>query len=163
MEALKSRYQRRGYGHGHRAGLMLENRPAFFFHWLALNGLGVSVVPINSEWRSAELEYLVRHSEICGRGCTRERVDGAGPCGPAAGRPLVVDAADLADLRGGCVRSAPHRRCPRLDTECALLYTSGTTGRPKGCVLPNEYYLWAGILVRAGRGSVRDSHRVRSA
>jgi acyl-CoA synthetase (AMP-forming)/AMP-acid ligase II len=31
-------------------------------------------------------------------------------------------------------------------TECALLYTSGTTGLPKGCVLTNDYYL------RAGRG-----------
>ena len=33
---------------------------------------------------------------------------------------------------------------PDASTECALLYTSGTTGKPKGCVLTNEYFLWAG-------------------
>ncbi|MBN8508321.1 MAG: AMP-binding protein, partial [Burkholderiales bacterium] len=33
---------------------------------------------------------------------------------------------------------------PGESTECALLYTSGTTGRPKGCILPNRYFLQAG-------------------
>src|ERR1700738_3141916 len=65
VEWLERRYRAGGLGHGHRVGLMLENRPAFFFHWLALNALGASVVPINPEWRRAELEYLVGHSELC--------------------------------------------------------------------------------------------------
>ena len=65
VDFLKSVYAAAGLGHGHRAGLMLENRPMFFFHWLALNALGVSVVPINPEWRRAELEYLLDHSEAC--------------------------------------------------------------------------------------------------
>ena len=43
---------------------LLENRPAFFLHWFALNALGVSVVPINPDLRAAELEYLTGHSEI---------------------------------------------------------------------------------------------------
>ncbi|MFZ3288126.1 MAG: AMP-binding protein, partial [Telluria sp.] len=62
---LAAMYAQAGYGHGHRAGLMLENRPAFFLHWLALNKLGVSVVPINTDMRAAELNYLLEHSELC--------------------------------------------------------------------------------------------------
>ena len=57
-------YQAAGYGHGHRVGLLLDNRPDFLYHWWALNALGVSVVPIHSDMRSAELQYLIDHSEI---------------------------------------------------------------------------------------------------
>ena len=64
VERLRIAYAAAGYGHGHRVGLLLENRPAFLLHWLALNALGVSVVPINAEMRSAELIYLIGHSEI---------------------------------------------------------------------------------------------------
>ena len=64
VDALRAGYAAAGYGHGHRVGLLLENRPEFILHWFALNALGVSVVPINADLRSAELEYLVGHSEI---------------------------------------------------------------------------------------------------
>src|SRR5579863_213332 len=64
VAGLERRYGAGGVGIAQRVGLMLENRPAFFFHWLALNALGASVVPINPEWRSAELEYLVGHPEM---------------------------------------------------------------------------------------------------
>lgn len=37
IETLRAAYARAGYGHGHRAGLLLENRPAFFLHWFALD------------------------------------------------------------------------------------------------------------------------------
>ncbi len=63
--ALRERYAAAGYGHGHRAGLLLENRPDFFLHWFALNALGVGVVPINNDMRAAELRYLLEHSELC--------------------------------------------------------------------------------------------------
>ncbi len=65
VEAIAHRYRAAGYGVGHRVGLMLENRPAAFLHWFALNGLGASVVPLNPDLRPAELDYLMRHSGIC--------------------------------------------------------------------------------------------------
>src|SRR6266702_6070528 len=64
LAGLADLYRRAGLGHGHRVGLMLENRPALFLHWLALNSLGASVIPINSDWRGAELEYVLGHSEM---------------------------------------------------------------------------------------------------
>ena len=144
VEVLSGRYRAAGFGHGHRAGLMLENRPAFFFHWLALNALGVSVVPINPEWRSAELEYLIDHSEIGIAVAPRERAADLIRSVAGAGRPLAIATEDLTGLREAPTAVRHSQQSAGVDTECALLYTSGTTGRPKGCILPNEYYLWAG-------------------
>lgn len=140
---LERRYRAASVGTGHRVGLMLENRPSFFFHWLALNALGASVVPINTEWRSAELEYLAGHSEMSVAVVPQERLEDLRLAGVDAERRLVVTTPDLSML-GNVRDSGRARAVPGADTECALLYTSGTTGRPKGCVLPNEYFLWAG-------------------
>jgi len=140
---LADRYRAAGYGHGHRAGLLLENRPAFFLHWLALNALGVSVVPINADMRSAELDYLLTHSELCLAVVLPGRIADLEAAAAASGRPVVVVGPDAQDLAPAPC-PAPRTDAPGIGTECALLYTSGTTGRPKGCVLTNDYFLLAG-------------------
>ena len=80
VERLRTAYAGAGYGHGHRVGLLLENRPAFLFHWFALNALGVSVVPINAEMRSAE-----RISALIGTTLTPSALR-ASQCSRKAGR-----------------------------------------------------------------------------
>src|SRR6202521_5837003 len=60
---LRELYAAAGYGHGHRVALLFENRPEFFFHYLALNALGVSIVPMNPDYRHDEMLYLMEHSE----------------------------------------------------------------------------------------------------
>jgi acyl-CoA synthetase (AMP-forming)/AMP-acid ligase II len=155
VERLRTSYADAGLGYGHRVGLMLENRPAFFFHWLALNALGASVVPLNSEWRSSELEYLIGHAELVLAVVPEARTGELASAARAAGREMAV--ADSA------ARAAEKRGQPSIagrlgaETECALLYTSGTTGRPKGCVLPNEYFLAAGhwYLTIGGLAEIR--------
>ncbi|MEJ8810937.1 AMP-binding protein [Variovorax ureilyticus] len=143
VERLRAAYAKAGYGHGHRVGLLLENRPAFLFHWFALNALGVSVVPINAEMRSAELSYLIGHSEIGLAVTLPNRADDLRAAAKTAGIPFETMGPD--DAVPTATKPAPRASEPvGLATECALLYTSGTTGRPKGCMLSNEYFLRAG-------------------
>lgn len=144
IDTLQQRYRSKGYGQGHRVGLLLENRPAFFFHWFALNGLGVSVVPVNPDWRSTELEYLLAHSEICAAIVPHERVAALRHAAANAARTLVVTTAELNDLLDAATSAPLTEQAPDVNSECALLYTSGTTGQPKGCILPNEYFMWLG-------------------
>jgi len=145
VERLRAAYAAAGYGHGHRVGLLLENRPAFLYHWFALNALGASVVPINAELRAAELQYLIGHSEIVLAVALPERIDELHAAARAANRSVrAIDAAAGAGLPEA-LAPAPRRDRPiGADTECALLYTSGTTGRPKGCILSNAYFRRAG-------------------
>ena len=54
VDRLRAEYATASYGRGARVALLLENRPVFFLHWLALNALGVSIVPINPDVRPDE-------------------------------------------------------------------------------------------------------------
>ena len=145
VERLRAAYQAAGYGHGHRVGLLLENRPTFLLHWFALNALGVSVVPVNADMRSAELEYLIGHSEMALAVTLPQRKSDLKAAASAAGVAMGIwEGEDLAQLPRAAQAAPKEGSPPGLDSECALLYTSGTTGRPKGCQLSNAYFLRAG-------------------
>ncbi|MCY4394416.1 MAG: AMP-binding protein [Rhodospirillaceae bacterium] len=141
IEEKRAAYAAAGYGHGQRVAILLENRPDFLVHWLALNALGVSVVPVNPYYRSAELTYLLDHSDCILAVAVPERVGDIEAAVPAVGRSLPVVGAD------DPLPEAPvpaQRDAPGPASECALMYTSGTTGWPKGCILSNEYYAGVG-------------------
>ncbi len=56
---LAAAYRDAGYGLGHRVATLLENRPDYVLHKLALNSLGVCCVPINPDYRAGETAYLL--------------------------------------------------------------------------------------------------------
>ena len=143
VNRLAAQYAQAGYGHGHRVGILLENRPAFIMHWLALNKLGASIVPINPDLRVAELEYLIAHSEMMLAIAIPNRHEDLRTAAAQANHALALITPD--ELPPAVSTAAPHADKPiTIDSECALMYTSGTTGRPKGCMLSNEYFHLSG-------------------
>ena len=143
-QALIGRFGALAGGGPKRVALLLENRPDMFLHWLALNALGVSAAPLNPAWRSAELGYALSHSEARLVIALPERVAELREVVRQEGLdvPVCAPGADMPALpsRDGGT-SQPNEAAHR---ECALLYTSGTTGRPKGCMLSNRYFTMIG-------------------
>jgi len=136
--ALRERYANAGYGKGQRVALLLDNRPEFFLHWLALNALGASAVPLNAEQPASELAWLLAHSEACLLVSLPEReAQAAAAIAALPGAPALHLAGDDAIPAASRSRDAT---APDDASECALLYTSGSTGKPKGCMLANDYF-----------------------
>jgi acyl-CoA synthetase (AMP-forming)/AMP-acid ligase II len=140
---LAARFRSSGYGPGHRVALALDNRPDFFLHFLALAQLGVSVVPLNASMSLAELSFVAGHADIA------LAVTHAGHA--AHVRAALPDAIPLHAADHGREYPPPAAPPAAAADEAALLYTSGTTGQPKGCILSHEYFLDIGRLY-AGLG-----------
>ena len=135
VDVLKDRFAKAGYGAGHRVALLLENRPEFFTHWLALNGLGVSIVPINPDLRINELEYQL---SVCEAELLVTWSKSAATLAGLSRPGLAI--VDIDDDVPPASRRAGRQHGVETD-ECALLFTSGSTGKPKGCMLSNAYFL----------------------
>jgi acyl-CoA synthetase (AMP-forming)/AMP-acid ligase II len=153
---LIEQYKAAGYGVGHRAGLLLENRPEHLLHKLALNAIGVCCVPLNPDHRSAELAYVLDHAKLDFVVVLSERLAQLNAARDVA-RHVV--AAVILEAFPNSLPPAVQRAdsvLPNANTPACVLYTSGTTGRPKGCVLTHRYELAAGAwyATRGGLASL---------
>ncbi|MBD25314.1 MAG: hypothetical protein CMG46_09980 [Candidatus Marinimicrobia bacterium] len=145
VEACQKIYANAGYGHGHRIALLLGQCPEMVIHFLALNGLGCTVVPINPDYRHDELLYQMSHSEsdmavvVAARTCDMKAV------GEAMNRFFPV--IEVGEFKNGIPKASrlvPDINVPNAKTVASILYTSGTTGRPKGCLMSNQCHLMSG-------------------
>lgn len=149
---------RLGVRQGDRFGVHLTNHAEFFDLWFAAARLGATVVPTNPLASVDELAYLVDHAEcrvVVTQPDLRETVNSAAK----AGSVTVVDigedwvrAEDVEYFSGlGPIDVDP------TDT-LGVLYTSGTTSRPKGVEVSHAAYLLCGDLV-AGHLRLRPDDR----
>jgi len=153
VQTLAEGYAAAGYGLGHRVGLFLDNRPEHFLHKLALNSIGACCVPMNPDYRAAELAYLIDHARldlVVVLPSRRAALEQA--LLETANKPVVVDPPLGASGLPRAPRPA-HKGPVQASTASSILYTSGTTGRPKGCVLSHRYELASGAWY-ASRGQM---------
>ncbi|MGY4319632.1 class I adenylate-forming enzyme family protein [Bradyrhizobium sp. JR3.5] len=147
--ALKSQL---GVERGDRIAILSLNRPDYLVLLYACARLGAILVPLN--WRLAAAEQLFILSDSGAQVLVLEQAFDA--VLPVVTRHLP-DASlvglDFAPLGGNKLDDLLDADCGdgrnrRADLSCPLLivYTSGTTGRPKGAVLRQEALLWNGIM-----------------
>lgn len=154
VETLARQYAKIGAAGGKRVGLALENRPEFFLHFLALNSLGSSILPLNCAMQAEELLYQISHSEcalIVVTPSYRAQFESIAAKAPL--RPPVIAPDEFE--KAPALRKVETREENPSRREAAVLYTSGTTGKPKGCILSNEYFRAIGDLYTGLGGHVR--------
>ena len=127
----------------HRVALALGNNPNFFLTLLALNCLDVGVVPLNMDQNIHEINHILTHSEASILLSADQYMNTFSKLASDFKNVLPVlrfqsNWEDEKSLKEG-VRST---------NEVAIVYTSGTTGAPKGCILSEDYFMTTGSWYR---------------
>jgi len=126
-----------GVGHGDRVAYLGPNHPTFLESLFATGALGAIFVPLNARLAGPELEYLLADSGA--------RVLIHGPAAPAVADVVAVG---LGPEYEGLLAAAPLEPIDEPvdpDETCMILYTSGTTGRPKGAMLTHANVAWNSV------------------
>jgi fatty-acyl-CoA synthase len=170
-----------GLSRGVRAGIFMPNCLAFVEYLFAITMLGAVVVPINSRFRSRELAHVITDADlrlIVTSDVAADIVDhplrlaevldgprgGAGPIAVCAGQGAhdgFIGEQELLGL-GGRVPAqavADSSARVRLRDTAAILYTSGTTAMPKGCVHTHEGLVRNGLSAGRTRFQLTTSDR----
>ena len=119
-----------GIGEGDRYGLLAYNSIDYVAFFFAAGRSGAIVVPLSTRATAHELRQVV---EDCGMK--------AAWCGPEFTKALPVTCYPLAVASEATVAG---KRMTDAEATYCLLYTSGTTGKPKGVMIPRRQLLFNG-------------------
>jgi long-chain acyl-CoA synthetase len=138
-----------GVGIGDRVCLLLSNRPQFVFALHATQRLGAIAVPVSVREQGPGLAYILDHCAAKAVIHDDELSDRLPSAGEPASLALRLAAGRLDAL---CAGVAPLEQPAAVQEEdtAMILYTSGTTGRPKGAMLSHFTIAHSTIHFEAG-------------
>ncbi|MEZ0339107.1 fatty-acid--CoA ligase FadD5 [Mycobacterium sp. pV006] len=143
VTALAADLHARGIGFGDRVLILMLNRPEFIESFLAINKLGAIAVPVNFRMTPPEIAFLVSDCEarvVITESVLTNVATAVRDLNPTLSTVVVAGGAsdagvlDYEQLIAGSTGDCPVVDIPN-DSPALIMYTSGTTGRPKGAVL----------------------------
>lgn len=156
----------RGISKGDRMAVMARNCDGHVLLLFALSRLGAIMVPVNPEFGVQEAKYVLHHAEVSAVAATQDTLAVARDA--ALGlktRPwfvLLDAAADGVPAMEDLLKAAPAIALPDDidgDATCLIVYTSGTTGFPKGAMHSQKSFV-AGGEAFVQRVHLQDDDRV---
>ncbi len=154
---------------GDRVAIHAENRPEWLVADMAIQGIGAISVGIYPTSPAAEVEYLLDHSgavvliaedeeQLDKALAVRDKLPDLRHIAVIDPRNVKVDVATFAELESEGELPDYERAVEQLDPEATavLVYTSGTTGPPKGAMLSHRNLHWAAGRFREAFGTTSD-------
>ncbi|WP_194291303.1 class I adenylate-forming enzyme family protein [Cumulibacter manganitolerans] len=129
-----------GVHRGNRVHVHLPNCPEFLDLWLGANAIGAVLVPTNPLSSVDELRHFLTDSGASASIADDDLIDAVKEAIAPGIRVL-----SRSELTTKAAAVTPTHSAPALGTDlAAILYTSGTTSRPKGVLVTNANYLAVG-------------------
>lgn len=145
-KALRDQY---GISKGDRVAILAANYPEWIIAFWAVTSLGGVVIALNAWWVKDEIEYALAHSapKLLITDPRRREITDTIDHG--------IQSIDIQTDFSILTQSDPSAELPTVhideDDPAVMLYTSGTTGRPKGALLPHRAIIGF-MQVQAYRG-----------
>jgi long-chain acyl-CoA synthetase len=154
-ERISSLLAEAGFEPGDRCAILMSNQARWVMSAFGALWAGAVIVPLDYKLTAAEQLALLRHAEPKAliteygiwQSLERERAKAAPPSGAAPAMRVLLSEAPSDSPLGAAIAwqtpaRAPFRYVPRRREDLAsIVYSSGTGGTPKGCMLTHDSYL----------------------